>query len=110
MSVFLKNGGLAPWVTAVTTVACSASDRQGCNFEYCVWREVSSHSSHDPQEILLAQFSLYVHMVAPHTIESLLVGGKKRCVFLKARVRFEPAITDFPSRQLQPLYQGPRVQ
>ena len=30
-------------------VACSASDRQ------------SSHSSHHPQEVLLAQFSLYVH-------------------------------------------------
>ena len=42
-------------------VACSASDRQGSNFESCVWRTVSSHSSHHPQEALLAQFSLYVH-------------------------------------------------
>ena len=42
-------------------VACSASDRQGSNFESCVWRTVSSQSSHHPQEILLAQFSLYVH-------------------------------------------------
>ena len=42
-------------------VACSASDHQGLNFESCVWRAVSSHSSHHPQEILLAQFSLYVH-------------------------------------------------
>ena len=42
-------------------VACSASDRQGLNFESCVWRTVSSHSSHHPQEVLLAQFSLYVH-------------------------------------------------
>ena len=43
-------------------VACSASDRQGSNFESCVWRtDVSSHSSHHPQEVLLAQFSLYVH-------------------------------------------------
>ena len=25
------------------------------------WRTVSSHSSHHPQEVLLAQFSLYVH-------------------------------------------------
>ena len=33
-------------------VACSASDRQGSNFESCVWRT---------QEVLLAQFSLYVH-------------------------------------------------
>ena len=42
-------------------VACSASDRQGSNIESCVWRTVSSQSSHRPQEVLLAQFSLYVH-------------------------------------------------
>ena len=42
-------------------VACSASDLQALNFESCVWRAVSSHSSHHPQEVLLAQFSLYVH-------------------------------------------------
>ena len=42
-------------------VACSASDRQGSNFDSCVWRTVSSQSSHHPQEVLLAQFSLYVH-------------------------------------------------
>ena len=42
-------------------VACSVSDLQGLNFESCVWRAVSSHSSHHPQEDLLAQFSLYVH-------------------------------------------------
>ena len=42
-------------------VACSASDRQGANFESCVWRTVSSRSSHHPQEVLLALFSLYVH-------------------------------------------------
>ena len=37
----------------------SASDRQGSNFESCVWRAVSSHSSHHPQDVPLAQFSLY---------------------------------------------------
>ena len=42
-------------------VACSASDRQGSNFESCVWRTVSFQSSHHSQEVLLAQFSLYVH-------------------------------------------------
>ena len=42
-------------------VACSASDRQGSNFESRVWRTVSSHSSHHPQDVLLAHFSLYVH-------------------------------------------------
>ena len=29
-------------------VACSASDHQGSNFESCVWRTVSSQSSHHP--------------------------------------------------------------
>ena len=42
-------------------VACSASDRQGSNFESCVWRTVSYQSSHHPQDVLQAQFSLYVH-------------------------------------------------
>ena len=57
-------------------VACSASVRQGSNFESCVWRTVSSQSSHHPQEVLLAQFSLYVHK-----------GGLKpdsfNCIYLK---------------------------
>ena len=42
-------------------IACSASDLQGLNFAFCVWRAVSSHSSHNPHEVLLAQFSQYVH-------------------------------------------------
>ena len=45
-------------------VACSASDRQGSNFESCVWRTVSSQSSHHPQEVLLAQFSYMCTKVA----------------------------------------------
>ena len=42
----------------VQEVACSASDRQGSNFESCVWRTVSSNSSHHPQEVPLC---IYVH-------------------------------------------------
>ena len=42
-------------------IASSASDGQGSNCESCVWRAVSSHSSHNPQEVLLGQSSLYVH-------------------------------------------------
>ena len=42
-------------------VAYAASDRQGSNFEFCVWRTVSSQSSHHPQEVLVARFSLFVH-------------------------------------------------
>ena len=49
-------------------VACSASDRQGTNFESCVWRTVSSQSSHHPQEVLLAEFSLYVHFIFHFTV------------------------------------------
>ena len=49
------------WSLRDREVACSASDRQGSNFESCVWRAVSSQSSQHPQELLLAQFSLYVH-------------------------------------------------
>ena len=56
-------------------VACSASDRQGSNFGSCVWRTVSSQSSHHPQEVLLAQFSLYVHRggLKPDSFHFILV-------------------------------------
>ena len=39
-------------------LVCSASYLQGSNFESCFWRAVSTHH---PQEVLLAQLSLYVH-------------------------------------------------
>ena len=42
-------------------VVCSASDRQSFIFESFVWRAVTSHSFPHPQEVLLTQFSLYVH-------------------------------------------------
>ena len=42
-------------------VACSASDRQGSNFESCVWRTVSSQSSHHPQEVRLKPDSFHFH-------------------------------------------------
>ena len=56
-------------------VACSASDRQGSNFESCVWRTVSSQLSHHPQEVLLDQFSLYVHKggLKPDSIHFIFV-------------------------------------
>ena len=49
------------WSLRDRVVACSASDRQGSNFESCVWGTVSSQSPHHPQDVLLAQFSFYVH-------------------------------------------------
>ena len=56
-------------------VACSASDLQGLNFESCVWRAVSSHSPHHPQEVLLAQICLYVHKggLKPHSFNLILL-------------------------------------
>ena len=64
-------------------VACSASDRQGSNFESCVWRTVSSQSSHHPQEVLLAQFSLYVHKggLKPDSIHFFFWTKKARNTF-----------------------------
>ena len=58
-------------------VACSASDRQGSNFGSCVWRTVSSQSSHHSQEVLLAQFSLYVHKggLKPDSFHFLIIRG-----------------------------------
>ena len=60
-------------------VVCSASDRQGSNFESCVWRTVSSQSSHHPQEVLLAQFSLYVHKggLKPVSFHFLLMNPQR---------------------------------
>ena len=64
-------------------VACSASVCQDSNFESCVWRTVSSQSSHHPQEILLAQFSLYVHEggIKPDSFHCLL--GKSEIAYMK---------------------------
>ena len=49
-------------------VASSTSDLQVPKFESCIWRAVSSHASHHPQDVILAQFSLYVHKggLKPH--------------------------------------------
>ena len=50
-------------------VACSTSERQGWNFVSCVCRAVASHSSHHPQEVILAHFSLHLHKggLKPHS-------------------------------------------
>ena len=57
-------------------VACSASSQTSrVEFEYCVWRAVSFHSFLHPQEVLLAQFSLYVHkgVLKPHLFHFILL-------------------------------------
>ena len=70
-------------------VACSASDRQGSNFESCVWRTVSSQSSHHPQEVLLAQFSLYVHKggLKPDSFHFIIISYilKQLILYISAR-------------------------
>ena len=80
-------------------VACSASDRQGSNFESCVWRKVSSQSSHRPQEVLLAQFSLYVHKgdLKPDSLHLVLevnylfhAGSAQNYLFQKYSSPFPP--------------------
>ena len=63
--------------TSDRNVACSASDLQGLNFESCVWTAVSSHSSHNPQEFILARFSLYVHKVAESPIHLISLSDIK---------------------------------
>ena len=44
-------------------------DRQGSNFDFCIWRAVPFHLSHHPQDVSLAQFSLHVHKgdLKPHS-------------------------------------------
>ena len=65
-------------------VASSASDRQGSNFESRVWRTVSSQSSHHPQEVLLAQFSLYVHTgsLKPDSFHFQRIISKRKQMYL----------------------------
>ena len=59
-------------------VACSASDHQSSDFESCVWRTVLSQSFHHHQEVLLAQFSLYVHKggLKPDSFHSQTLDSK----------------------------------
>ena len=76
-------------------VAGSASDRQGSNLESCVWRTVSSHSSHHPQEVLLAQFSLYVHKRWPKArFISFLVRNVQQLFEFCLIYRYHLACTD----------------
>ena len=74
-------------------VACSASDRQGSNFESCVWRTVSSHSSHHPQEVLLAQFSLYVHKggLKPDSFHLISLFLYVSCAYILCALKRHPS-------------------
>ena len=91
-------------------VACSASDRQGSNFESCVWRTVSSQSSHNPQEVLLAQFSLYVHKggLKPDSFHLfLLIWLRQRsCLF---RWYYDPFYGQSSETWLAPRFLSPDI-
>ena len=66
-------------------VACSASDLQDLNFESCVWRAVSPYSSHHPQQVPLAELSLYVHKsgVKPDSFHFIFSGSRLVCKYTK---------------------------
>ena len=83
-------------------VACSASDRRGSNFESCVWKTVSSQSSHHPQKVLLAQFSLYVHKgglkpVSFHFFDiNLIVAQTHSCLICLVLFHIVVDVMSFP--------------
>ena len=73
-------------------VACSASERYGSNFESCVWRAVSSHSTHHPQEVHPAQFRLYLHKLGKG-------GLRPHSFFFESHILFTKSyksVTDWP--------------
>ena len=55
-------------------VACSASDLKDLNFESCVWRAVSSHSSHHPPSPL----SYFIMLVVKLNYDHMKVGLRCR--------------------------------
>ena len=70
-------------------VACSASDRQGPEFRILCLEAVSSQSSHHPQEVLLAQFSLYVHKggLKPDSFSFLFINAIKSVKFFDNNIK-----------------------
>ena len=87
-------------------VASSASDRKGLNFEHhqgsifesCVWKAVSSHSSHHPQEVLLAQFSLYVHPIQFifYTMQVAVYSALDTCTLILSAMSMNNALPQHP--------------
>ena len=63
---------------------CSASDQHDANFECCVLRAVSSHLSHHPYEVILAQISLYVDKddLNPHSFHLIIVYNKSMSMII----------------------------
>ena len=93
-------------------LACLASDRQDSTFESCVWRAVSSQLSHHPHEVLLDQFSPYVHKggLKPHSLHFVYMWSgvklhfpfqiyEKGCIFHYGRLLGE-LVSDIKSKRL----------
>ena len=72
-------------------VACSASDPQGSNFESCVWRVVSSHSSHHPQEVA-DSFYFYKTQLLP-CFSALTTTHVRGCVELDTSAKILPSMS-----------------
>ena len=66
----------------------------GLNFESCVWRAVTPHSSHHPQEVLFTQFSLYVYKcgVEPHLLAPAVNVGETEGAMDSTSVFFWPLL------------------
>ena len=67
-------------------IACSASSDQGSNYKSCVWREVSSHSSHHHHEVFPAGFSLLCAQMWPKTALIYFFSLRKNLVTLPLTV------------------------
>ena len=76
------------WSLRYREVASSTSVHQNSNFESCVWRAVSSHSSHHPQEVLLARLILYVNKCGLRAPFSLFHFGYDRYHYLWCHLKF----------------------
>ena len=72
-------------------VACSASDPESSNFESCIWRVVSSHSSHHPQEVA-DSFYFYKTQLLP-CFSALTATHVRGCVELDTSAKILPSMS-----------------
>ena len=84
-------------------VVCSASDLQRLNFESCIWRAVSSHSPHHPQEVLLAQSSLYVHKQWPKARFISFVAYKTQLLLCSPYLTLTHVVASISDCNIQPV-------
>ena len=68
-------------------VACSTSNCQGFNFEFCIWRSASSDSSQHPQEVIMAQL---IWPKGHASIHILFTTRSQPCIFLYVKTKLNP--------------------